>query len=199
MDTTVNTAILGRDDQAGGMGRTLTRLAVAGLMAVLLLGLMSNIVDARAVTTTLGQNDFVNACRNGGGTSKRVGSRVVQCTTADGTVVTCDFNTSPASCTIPFKPAPVNPLSQPATGGVLDVYEPVDSGPKVRGVAVARTDAVLVQAEPTPSAQPEIVAQTDAGLVQAEPTPSADEGVQTIAPVESVERAVIVEVEDETP
>ncbi len=177
MDTTGNAVVLERGDR---FGRAAMRLAVAGLMAVLLLGLMATMAEARTVTTTLGQNEFVNACRNGGGTSKRVGSRVVQCTTADGTVVTCDFNTSPASCTIPFTPAPQDPVFQPATGGVLDVYEPVDSGPTVRDVGTVQTDGVLVQAEATPA-------------------PPAEDGGQVITPGRVVGRAVIVEVEDETP
>ncbi len=179
MDTTGNAVVLGRDDR---FGRAAMRLTVAGLMAVLLLGLMATMAEARTVTTTLGQNEFVNACRNGGGTSQRISSRVVQCTTADGTVVTCDFNTSPATCTIPFKPAAQNPLFQPATGGVLDVYEPVDSGPTVGGVEAVQTGGVLVQAEATPT-----------------PAPPAEDGGPVITPGRVVSRAVIVEVEDETP
>lgn len=154
MDTTVNAVTPGRGDQAGGLGRTMTRLAVAGLLAALLLGMMSSVVDARKVTTTLGQQDFVNQCRNGGGTPKRIRTHVVQCTTADGTVVTCDFNTSPASCTIPFKPS-AGSLVFPVDGALLDLSPAEPTGPKAGGVVVAPATGVLVQAEATPTPEPQ--------------------------------------------
>jgi hypothetical protein len=175
MDTTVNAVVLGRSEQAGRSGRTVMRVAVAGLMAVLVLCLMSNVADARKVTTTLGQNDFVGACRNGGGTPKRIRTHVVQCTTADGTVVTCDFNTSPATCTIPFKQSAAAAVV-PVDGAVLDVAQPEPSGPKVGGIVVAPTDGVLVQAEATP--------------------PAEDGQTTTVV---AADRAVIVEIEEETP
>jgi hypothetical protein len=51
------------------------------------------------------QNAFTAACRNHGGTPKRVGTRVVKCTLGDGTVITCDFNFNPPSCTKALTPS----------------------------------------------------------------------------------------------
>lgn len=51
------------------------------------------------------QNAFTAACRNHGGTPKRVRSRVVKCTLGDGTVIECDFNVNPPACTQTLQPA----------------------------------------------------------------------------------------------
>lgn len=159
-----DTLVLARGNR---FGQATMRLMAAALFALIALGTMMGAADARTVSTTLGQNEFVNACRNGGGTPKRVGTHIVQCTTSDGTVVTCDFNTSPASCTIPFTQASGGVLGQ-VTGGVLvqaDAGQIVPQSPIVGQVA---TGGVFVQADSVPSD----VTATQGQIVPIETAPS---------------------------
>jgi hypothetical protein len=78
----------------------LLSLAVAVLFA---LGMTLEEVDAKKSPGSY-QNAFTKACRDRGGTPKRVSSRVVKCTLGDGTVITCDFNVNPPSCTKALTP-----------------------------------------------------------------------------------------------
>lgn len=79
----------------------LVSLAVAVLFAF---GLTMEVVSAKKSPGSY-QNAFTAACRNHGGTPKRVGTRVVKCTLGDGTVITCDFNFNPPSCTKALTPS----------------------------------------------------------------------------------------------
>ncbi len=75
------------------------------------------------------QNAFTKACRERGGTPKRVRSRVVKCTFADGTVVECDFNHNPPSCT----KALTNPPTKPGGGGAVPPSDGVNEDPTGTG------------------------------------------------------------------
>ncbi len=160
-----NTMTVEHDDLGGLFGRSFVRLTVAALLAVLVLGAIANAASARTATTTMSQNDFVSQCRAGGGTSKRLGTHVVQCTTGGGQVVTCDFNTSPASCIIASMGGPRFPIDAVITDGVLVEAEPAPSGPGVRPGQVLITNAVLVEAEAAPAAPGTTV--TSVGNVEA--------------------------------
>src|SRR5688500_8407657 len=127
-----NTVALEHSDHVGFFGRSFVRLTIAALMAVLLLGAIASAASARPATTTMGQNEFVSKCRAGGGTTKRLGTHVVQCTTGSGEVVTCDFNTSPATCIIYIKTGPRVPIGSVITDGVLVEAEPAPGGPGIR-------------------------------------------------------------------
>jgi hypothetical protein len=138
-------------ERGNRFGRTAMRFVAVALFALIALGTSLGAADARAVTTTLGQNDFVNACRAGGGTPKRITTHVVQCTTSDGTVVTCDFDVSPAMCTIPFKPVGGGGVVAPVNGGVLALSDPGTSVPQTPIVGQVSTGGVFVQTDPAPS------------------------------------------------
>lgn len=99
------------------------------------------------------QNDFNKACRNHGGTTKRVGSRVVRCTLQDGSTVTCDFNTNPPTCTksaalvsgtIDTSVVVNNDLS------VLEVAPSGDNGPKVTATGAGAIDRSFATDEEQP-------------------------------------------------
>ena len=92
----------------GRFGRAALRVAAAAMVALLVLG-MALEADAAKKSPPRAQNNFVEACRDAGGTTKRVGPRVVRCTFADGTTKTCDFNTPRPSCS--------NAQTHPTSGG----------------------------------------------------------------------------------
>lgn len=139
-----NTATLEHGDHGGFFGRSFVRLTIAALMAVLVLGVISDAASARPATTSMGQNEFVGKCRAGGGTTKRLAPRVVQCTTGSGEVVICDFNTSPASCIISLAPQQGGAWV-PVTGGVLEQVDAEPSGPAVHPGHVAPVRGGVVQ------------------------------------------------------
>lgn len=189
----------------GSVRRMAARLLIAALTATLMLGAMADLASARTVTTTLGQNDFTRACRDGGGTPKRIRSHVVQCTTADGTVVTCDFNTSPATCTVPFMPNGGGPLGQ-VTDAELEPVDAQPSGPGVRPGQVGTIgDGVLVQVDAAPAspAAPTtpLTIETAAPIVVEEAAPPAEpSSPESSAPVVvDAEQVDLVAVEDERP
>jgi hypothetical protein len=113
---------------AGGRGRRFgsgaARLAAAAALALLVLGATLGAADAQPASHA-DQNSFVDLCRAGGGTPKRVRTRVVRCTNADGSTMTCDFNVDPPTCTT--TPAPLT-----ASGGsTLPQAQPVSTGTHV--------------------------------------------------------------------
>ena len=124
-----NTMTLANDNHVGFFGRSFVRLTIAALMAVLVLGAISSAASAKPATTSMGQNEFVGKC-GGGGTTKRLGPRVVQCTTGSGEVVICDFNTS-GVLHHSIHSAASDPMA-PVTGGVFEQVDAEPSGPTVR-------------------------------------------------------------------
>ena len=98
--------------QAARIGWGATRLVAAGLVVLLILGAM---LEAAGAAPSPGsyQNAFTAACRNHGGTPKRVRTRVVKCTLADGTVIECDFNDNPPACTQKLTGLPSSPVTDP--------------------------------------------------------------------------------------
>lgn len=202
---TANTMTMEHGNSAGFFGRSLVRLAIAALLAVLVIGAISNAASAKPATTTMGQNEFVSKCRAGGGTTKRLASRVVQCTTGSGEVVICDFNTSPASCIVPFTP-PQSGATVPVTGGVSEQVDAEPSGPMVRpGQVGGVSGGVFEQVDPAP-APPDTTVTTggtfqvvDAVAIE-EPAPSpAPESQAAPLPggVVAAEPVVVEFVEDE--
>ena len=179
-----NTMTLKHDNHVGFFGRSFVRLTIAALMAVLVLGAISNAASARPATTSMGQNEFVSKCRAGGGTTKRLGTHVVQCTTGSGEVVTCDFNTSPATCIIYSTHAPGGLLDSVITDGVLVEAEPAPSRPGVRPGRVLATNSVLVEAEPAPTA-PDTTVAIVGDLQVIEPV-AAEDSAATGAPAEDI-------------
>ncbi len=81
----------------GRSGQAALRAVTAAMVALLVLSMALETAAAKPSSART-QNNFVEACRDGGGTTKRVGSRVVRCTFADGKTKTCDFNTAPPIC-----------------------------------------------------------------------------------------------------
>lgn len=84
------------------------------------------------------QNGFVAACRSNGGTTKRLGTRIVQCTLPNGYVIVCNFN--PHLC-VDFPPLSAPDIDPAGThgelgGGVIDpvndpgnlTHDPIDLG-----------------------------------------------------------------------
>ncbi len=200
-----NTMTMEHENHIGFFGRSIVRLTIAALMAVLVLGAASEIASAKAVTTTLGQNEFVRACRAGGGTTKRLGTHVVQCTTGSGEVVTCDFNTTPATCIIPFTPQQSDPMA-PVTGGIFEQVDAEPSGPVVRpGQVGGVSGGVFEQVDPAPA--PPDTTVTTGGTFEVvdvvateEPAPAPAPGGQAAPATSEVVAAepVVVEfVEDE--
>ena len=174
-----NTTTLANDSHVGFFGRSFVRLTIAALMAVLVLGAISEVGSAKTVTTTLGQNDFTRACRAGGGTPKRLGPHVVQCTTGGGEVVTCDFNTSPATCIIPFTPQQSDPFA-PVTGGVFEQVDAEPSGPPIRpGQVDSVSGGVFQQVDPAPAPDPVV---TTGGTFQAVDVVAVEEPAPSPAP-----------------
>lgn len=82
----------------GRFGQAALRVVTAAMVALFVLGMALETTEA-AKSPASYQQAFVKACRDRGGTTKRVGSRVVQCTLPGGKTVTCDFNTNPPTCT----------------------------------------------------------------------------------------------------
>ena len=85
----------------GRLGRVTRGLGVAMAVAALLLtiGITGSSAQQQKYETSVGQQTFVDGCRKTGGKPSRVSSRVVKCDHGDGTSTTCNFNTSPATCT----------------------------------------------------------------------------------------------------
>ena len=102
-------------DRASRIGQLVMRVVSGGLVVLLVLAATLEGVGAKPSPGSY-QNAFTAACRDHGGTPKRVRTRVVKCTLTDGTVITCDFNVDPPSCT--------KALTQPPLGGV--VASPID-------------------------------------------------------------------------
>jgi hypothetical protein len=103
------TMVPGRGER---FGLVAARVIAAGLFSLLMLNLMAVAVRAEPSPGSY-QNGFTNACRDHGGTPKRVRTRVVKCTLTDGTTITCDFNVNPPSCTT------TPPARQDVDGGVV--------------------------------------------------------------------------------
>ena len=82
------------------IGQAAVWVALAGLLAVLVVGATVDTADAAQSS----QNIFVGGCKSLGGTSKRIRAHVVRCTFpkkedgSGGGVVTCDFNQRPFKC-----------------------------------------------------------------------------------------------------
>lgn len=74
----------------GPRARQLLRALVFALIALSLLA-----ESGAAKPYSIGnasQQGFVNACRENGGTTKRLSTRVVECTLPNGYVIVCNFN-----------------------------------------------------------------------------------------------------------
>lgn len=85
-------------------GRAAYLFAVAVFVAALGLAFgLESVAAGQKSETSVGQNTFVGGCRKTGGKPSRIASRVVKCDHGDGSSTTCNFNTSPASCT--YEPA----------------------------------------------------------------------------------------------
>lgn len=107
------------------------RIVLGALLALLVLGGTLDRAEATKIkfTSNQTQNQWVDGCREAGGTTKRVSSRNVRCTYKDGTKETCNFNTTPAKCTIILRETPGqtgggiggglgdNPVANPNPGG----------------------------------------------------------------------------------
>jgi hypothetical protein len=131
------TTVGGRGER---FGRGTLRIVAAGIVALLVLGATLHAASARTVSISISQHEFVQSCKTGGGTSKSVGIRIVQCTLPSGTVVTCDFNTN--TCTVPFtQPPDTHP---PIGGGVLTQGEAAPSDPGTHTVTVDKVNAGAV-------------------------------------------------------
>jgi hypothetical protein len=197
------TMTMDHENRGGFFGRSFVRLTIAALMAVMVLGAISNAASARTTTTTMGQNDFTSQCRGGGGTPERVGTHVVKCTKKNGTVVTCDFNSSPATCIIATPRWSSGHLGTVLTGGVLEA-EPASGGPRVLPGRVPVTDAVLVEAEPASAVPDTTVSASEIQVIEpipaddpAAPSAPAGEAAPATEQVLVAEPAVIEVVEDE--
>lgn len=71
-----------------------TRLIAAALIALIISSILAGSGAAKPYSIGGGsQNGFVAACRGVGGTTKRLDTRVVQCTLPNGYVIVCNFNT----------------------------------------------------------------------------------------------------------
>src|SRR4051812_10612176 len=90
-----HTEITGRSNR---FGRIVVRMMAVALLALVALGSLADGASAQPSPGSY-QNGFTAACRNNGGTPKRVGSRIVKCTLGDGSTITCDFNVDPPACT----------------------------------------------------------------------------------------------------
>jgi hypothetical protein len=110
----MDTMMAGR---SGRLGRVAMRLAASWLVALLMVGLTLAAAGAQPSPPSY-QNDFVQACRERYGTTKRVRSRVVRCTLPDGSTVTCDFNYNPPDCVVIIVETPAA-----AEGGALEQAE----------------------------------------------------------------------------
>lgn len=74
----------------GRLVRQFVRALVVALIALALV-----IESGAAKPYSIGnasQNGFVNACRDSGGKTERLSTRVVQCTLPNGYVIVCNFN-----------------------------------------------------------------------------------------------------------
>ena len=120
--------------RASRIGRLATRLVTSWLAVLLVLSATLEVVAAEKSPGSY-QNAFTAACRNHGGTPKRVRTRVVKCTLTDGTVITCDFNFNPPECTKPLT-QPSSPVTDPATPPTDGNEQPIiDDGKPVGGGA----------------------------------------------------------------
>jgi hypothetical protein len=136
------TAVLRRGER---FGLVAARVIAAGLFSLLMLNLMAVAVRAEPSPGSY-QNGFTDACRDHGGTPKRVRTRVVKCTLSDGTTITCDFNVNPPDCKT--KPAT---LQGAGGGAVADLDDAVltDAGleptaPDSRTTAVAASSGSII-------------------------------------------------------
>ncbi len=115
-----------------------TPLVAACLVTLLVLGATIDVVSAEKSPGSY-QNAFTRTCRERGGTPKRVRSRVVKCTLTDGTVITCDFNFNPPSCTKELMP-PSGAGANAGGGAAVDpsgpAEQPDSSKPVGGGAAV---------------------------------------------------------------
>ena len=114
--------------QAARIGWGATRLVAAGLVVLLILGAMLEAVGAERSPGSY-QNAFTAACRDHGGTPKRVRTRVVKCTLADGTVIECDFNDNPPACTQKLTELPSSPVTDPFARPTAGNEQPLTEEP----------------------------------------------------------------------
>jgi hypothetical protein len=101
------------------------------------------------------QNGFNQACRSRGGTTKRVGSRVVRCTLPDGSAVTCNFNYDPPVCAWALTAS--GEVAFDPTGGV--VLAPDEAG--ASGPAAPVSNGVLTTDGAEPSGDSTVVVGTN--------------------------------------
>jgi hypothetical protein len=115
------------------LGTAFIRAIAIALLAALTLG--ATVENALAQPSPGSyQNGFTAACRNHGGTPKRVSTRVVKCTLTDGTVITCDFNTDPPTCTTRLVGGAIADIAVENSGLLLD-----DSGTATGGISTPGT------------------------------------------------------------
>ncbi len=136
--------VVGRGER---FGRMAMRWIAIGLLALLALGAT---IDAASAKPSPGsyQNAFTNACRDHGGTPKRVGSRIVKCTLGDGTTITCDFNFNPPSCTTVQAAigATFGNIAVSANGEIFVEVEPETTVPATRVTAARGGGATILVA-----------------------------------------------------
>jgi hypothetical protein len=113
--------------ETAGNGRRLTRRGAAGLLLaglILCRGAREGAAEPKKTTTAETQNEFVQGCRERGGTPKRERKRVVSCTNGNYKR-TCNFNKKPAECTT----ARLVPVTPKAGGGAATPGGGVGGGP----------------------------------------------------------------------
>lgn len=96
----------------GSLARQLLRALAIALIA------MSLLAEAGAAKPysigNASQQGFVNACRENGGTTKRLSTRVVECTLPNGYVIVCNFN---SGLCIDYPPSEVISVENPGSNG----------------------------------------------------------------------------------
>jgi hypothetical protein len=132
------------------IGQAAVWVAVAGLLAVLVVGATVNTADAKGASHS-SQNGFVRSCKNLGGTPKRIESRVVECSFpknedgSGGGSVTCDFNQQYYTCK--YKLGPRAGGTDVPFGPIEDMISAGEAASNPREPAVSPVDDIATAQE----------------------------------------------------
>ncbi len=109
-------AFVGRSLPRGGFNGQLVRALAVALIAMCIL-----VETGAAKPYSIGnasQNGFVAACQYNGGTTRRLSTRVVECTLPNGYVIVCNFN---SGLCVDYPPAGIISVSDSSSNGSRSV------------------------------------------------------------------------------